>query len=88
MRELEGVLCSAVVLKRGERIELEDLPGEVRGDVRLGSGGLPSLRLEDLERLALQEALKQVEGHRGRAAELLGISRSSVFNKLREHGLS
>ncbi|MDW8221416.1 MAG: sigma-54 dependent transcriptional regulator [Gemmatales bacterium] len=47
----------------------------------------PNLRLEALERWAIQEALRQTRGHRRRAAQLLGISLRTLFNKLRRYQL-
>ncbi len=47
----------------------------------------PSLRLEDLEAWAIAEALKQTEGNKRRAAQLLGISRDTLYRKLQERGL-
>jgi DNA-binding protein Fis len=43
--------------------------------------------LELPERRFLERALAAVGGSRVRAAELLGINRSTLFNKLRKHGL-
>jgi DNA-binding NtrC family response regulator len=49
--------------------------------------GLPSLRLEDLERLAIEEALGRTGWHQGQAAELLGISDRTLHRKIRSLGL-
>lgn len=47
----------------------------------------PSLRLAEIERLAITEALRRTSGHRRRAAQLLGISLRTLFNKLRQYHL-
>ena len=47
-----------------------------------GAGVVASLR--EVERQAIVDALASTEGNRTRAAELLGISRRTLFNKLRE----
>lgn len=39
------------------------------------------------ERAHLMEALRKTDGHRGRAAELLGISRKTLWVKLRDYGI-
>ena len=43
----------------------------------------PPMRLTDLEARAIDAALRLTEGNRTRAAEVLGIPRSSLYNKLR-----
>ncbi len=50
-----------------------------------GDGGtaLPSLRLEDLERLAIEEALERTAWHQGQAAGLLGISDRTLHRKIK-----
>jgi DNA-binding NtrC family response regulator len=47
----------------------------------------PSLRLHDIEVWAISEALKQTKGNKSRAAQLLGISRDTLYRKLEEMGL-
>ena len=44
-----------------------------------------TLRLEEIERRAILEALRRTGGHRRRAAALLGISLRTLFNKLRRY---
>jgi two-component system response regulator AtoC len=39
------------------------------------------------ERRAVQEALEAARGNRSKAARLLGISRQTLYNKLKEYGL-
>jgi len=49
------------------------------------------LSLKEMERMAITEALQRVQKRKGRkedAAELLGISRASLFRKMKEYGLS
>ena len=50
--------------------------------------GLDRLRsMEDWEREAIRRALERNEGHRGRAAQELGISERSIYRKIRDYGL-
>lgn len=51
------------------------------------SSPLPSLELAILERLAVEEALRRVDGNQGQAAQLLGITRSSLRRRLKRHEL-
>ncbi|MBK1726326.1 hypothetical protein CKO13_04655 [Halorhodospira neutriphila] len=40
-----------------------------------------------VERLCIETALRKTRGNRASAAELLGLSRQSLYSKLRRHGL-
>lgn len=64
VRELQNVLERAFALSRSPRIDLDDLPAPVRDGLRSapGSEGLPSLRLDELERAAVAEALRRSGG--------------------------
>ncbi len=46
------------------------------------------LRLDELERRAVVEALRRSGGNQSRAAELLGITRTSLYRRLRRYGLT
>jgi DNA-binding NtrC family response regulator len=45
---------------------------------------LPTVNLQELERLAIQQALQRVDGNRVAAAKLLGIGRATLYRKLQE----
>ena len=93
VRELEHAIKHAVVLSRGGSIEREHLPDDivkvgataVRGSSTIGP--LAQV-LKQAEREHLLKALAISEGKRSRAAELLGISRKNLWEKLRAHGIS
>jgi len=91
VREVENVIHRAMLSCRGEQITLSELPPALRESspsstsVRPAparSGTLPTLRLHDLERLAIQQALAQTEGDAREAALLLGISRATLYRRL------
>ena len=87
VRELENVMERLVVLVRGGRVELRDLPTAIRegvSDVRLRSA--PGT-LQELERLRIVDVLEQVHGNKKLAASRLGIHRSTLYAKLRRYGL-
>jgi DNA-binding NtrC family response regulator len=81
LRELRNVLEREVVLARaGDRgHELDPRPP-------LGSVEIPR-SLVDMEREQIQRALAFTRGHQGRAAEILGISRKSLWEKRKRYGL-
>ena len=44
--------------------------------------------LHETEKIQIEKALAVTEGNRARAAELLGISRATIYRKIREHRIS
>jgi two-component system response regulator HydG len=87
VRELENVVERAVVLCRGERLTLEDLPESIRQ----GPGAeLSSLTfsvgtpLDEVERRLIRETLRHARGDKSVAAQLLGISTRTIYRKLGE----
>jgi two-component system NtrC family response regulator len=91
IRELENLVERAVVLTRGEAIDVEDLPvalhaaGEESGPVAI-PGSLPA-ELETLERRMIEDALARTDGVQTRAAELLGIGERALRYKMKKLGL-
>jgi two-component system response regulator AtoC len=81
VRELSMVVQRAAVLSQGDVIEAAELqldpPRNWRADA-LGRG----LTLAELERQYIEETLARFDGHRGRAAEALGIDPKTLYNKL------
>lgn len=92
VRELAHAIERALVLSRGGEIDLEHLPSDIAGAGPHPSLGEASLRplavaLKEFEVDYLKQALQLCDGKRARAAELLGISRKNLWEKLRAHGL-
>jgi two-component system, NtrC family, response regulator len=87
IRELENLLERMVVLARGDTITLDDVPETMRreqpryGGVRMD---LPAagIRLEEVERGLLEEALRRSAGNRSAAARYLGISRQTLLYRM------
>jgi DNA-binding NtrC family response regulator len=84
VRELKNMMEQAALVSTSDEIRPEDLP-ELRSEwqrqlsCRLATGGAS---LEEMERLYIQEVLRQTGGHRGRAACLLGIDRRTLYSKM------
>jgi DNA-binding NtrC family response regulator len=93
VRQLEHAVERAVLMARGDVLTLDDLSPELRsGDpasAALPPEGAGSLKraLEEPERELVRRALESCGGRRARAAALLGINRTTLFNKMRKLGL-
>jgi two-component system response regulator HydG len=89
VRELQNAVEQAVVLCKGEQIELEDLPlshtPNEADQIRLM---IPGVTMEELERFAILRTLDAVGGSPTKAAAILGISRRTIQYRLQEWGLA
>jgi DNA-binding NtrC family response regulator len=85
VRELQNVVERAIVLARGNRIEVDDLPEDVRRVPGSEAPGHPRT-LADVEREHILHVLETAGGNRTRAAALLGIGAATLFRKLKEYG--
>ncbi|MGF6114361.1 sigma-54-dependent Fis family transcriptional regulator [Pseudomonas frederiksbergensis] len=91
VRQLRNVLRTLAALCDDGRIGLEDLPAmirQVRPAVALVVDEPSEFPLEDAERLALLNALEQQRWHMTHTAEQLGVSRNTLYRKLRKHGIA
>jgi DNA-binding NtrC family response regulator len=86
VRELLHVIERAVILSKGEEIQVEDLPPEVAG-ASLPPTGVVSGSLEAMERQHIIATLRQVAGHRGKAAALLAIDPKTLYRKILTYGI-
>jgi DNA-binding NtrC family response regulator len=88
VRELRHVIERVVILSEQPVLQLEGvLPASAPQPATRESGELP-LNLEQLEKLAIQRALARYEGNLSRAAQALGLGRSTLYRKMARHGLS
>jgi two-component system response regulator HydG len=88
VRELENAMERAVALARGERVEREDLPAEVRQALpKLDLSG-PVRPLEDVEKQYILAALELNGGNQARTAEQLRIGSATLYRKLKRYGLT
>jgi len=94
VRELENVIERAMVLCLGDKIEVNDLPREFRDEIRntLHMEGIPAdARLYDtlaaVEKKMILRALKVTGNVQAHAAELLGIGKSGLNQKLKKFNI-
>ena len=76
-----------MVLARGNRIEIWDLPRDLEQSSREPEKTDQTDTLMDRERQAILEALRATDGNKKNAAKRLGISRSTLYTKLKKYGL-
>ena len=89
VRELMHAVERAVILCRGEAIDVGDLPEAVRGAAAAWPAGGPAsltvplgTTMDEIERLVIRETLRQVRGDKTLAAQLLGIAARTIYRKL------
>jgi transcriptional regulator with PAS, ATPase and Fis domain len=92
IRELENVIERAVVLTQTSTVEVEHLPPHLRDSdpVPIPSEcfALPlEATLAEIERAAIEQALKRSGGHRQTAARMLDIGSATMYRKLKEYEL-
>lgn len=90
VRELHNAIEYAMVVQRGDTIGLLDLPEDVRGRSHGSSasfGQSPRTPDEEAERMRIQSALDEHGWNRSRTAESLGVSRVTLWKKIRRYGL-
>jgi DNA-binding NtrC family response regulator len=96
---MENTICRAMIMCEGDTLTVSDLPPRIRGELPAAEAGAGS----DLHRLDLADAVRQAterlektmilsrlaehRGNRTATAESLGISRKTLFNKMRQYQL-
>ncbi|MCL2723263.1 MAG: sigma-54 dependent transcriptional regulator [Polyangiaceae bacterium] len=93
VREFAHAIERAVVLAHGSEIDLEHLPADIAGASTPASPTDANFRplavaAKEFERQYLMRALELAKGGKGHAADLLGISRENLWEKLRLHGIT
>ena len=84
VRELKGTVRSAVLFTDGDVITADKL--EFEASMLSGETSL-SLKNEEMEKKKIIRALEQANGNRSLAALLLGIGRTTLHNKMKQHGI-
>ena len=90
IRELENVLARALALRSGRTLSVRDLPAHIAratGTTAVSAGAqLPTamLTLDEVERRHILQVLERTGGNKLKAAEILGIDRSTLHRKLKQ----
>ena len=93
VRELENIMQHAFVLCRGKTVQRQHLPEEINSatfankDVESSSPSSP-LTLQDIEKQAIRDALKNNAGNKSQTARQLGINPSTLYRKMRRYDIN
>ena len=91
VRELFNAVHRMVISSEGDRVELRDVPEEIRsedrGDDSPAMGSLAGVGLDRLEKEAIRQTLQLTGGNREKTADMLGIGERTLYRKLKEYGL-
>jgi two-component system response regulator HydG len=96
VRELRNVVCRALLMRHSQKIDVDDLtfeqePGYEPGDpegrlLELPEGMTLEQMMQQVERQLIESTLRRCDYHKDKAAKLLGIARSSLFERLKKWG--
>lgn len=84
IRQLEHVVEKALILSDGDKLGSEDFDIYDEGD---NAGSVSGGTLEDIERKAISDAMKRYVGNLAEVARQLGITRQTLYNKIKRYGL-
>jgi len=89
VRELENVISSAAITAMGDFIDLSDLPEHLQHHGTRASDGADwrPLSLEEVRKVHIEKVLDMCQGNRLRAAQILGIGRTSLYRYLKQDGV-
>ena len=88
VRELENIVERAVNLVDGDKVAPSILGISSTGGGRVAVANTRGSRLEELEKQAILEILEELKYNLSRAAKTLGISRATLYNKIKKYNLS
>ena len=85
VRELEHIIERGVILAEGDTLELKQLPGRFhRADFTPSDGIKKFMTLVEMEKKYILEVLAATGGNKSKTTELLGISRTALWRKLKQ----
>ncbi|HTY01871.1 MAG TPA: sigma-54 dependent transcriptional regulator [Bacteroidota bacterium] len=92
VRELEHVIEGAVLMSSGTTVEAADLPPSLqrkgtRNTAAPAAGESPVLTLDQLECIHIKRALEEFGYNRAKTAEALGISKKTLYLKIKQFGI-
>jgi len=82
VRELINIIERAVITCKETRVTCRDFPFDT-----VSSGKITNHNLKEIEKLYISLALQQADANKSKAAQLLGINRKTLINKVKKYGL-
>ena len=91
VRELENCIERAIALGDRSKIDISDLPASIAAGPQepgaTASPGVSPTDLEDIERATIQRVFEEVKGDKALAGRMLGISRATLYRKLKRYNI-
>ncbi len=87
LRQMKNIIKRATLLSQGKLITPNELPQEIREENREPHSSSLTLYNENEEKSRITDALKRCGNNKSKAAELLGIDRKTLYNKLKLYNL-
>jgi DNA-binding NtrC family response regulator len=88
VRELENAVERAVLVTRSSEIQPADLPDSLHAPNDDDAFAIPAHRtLAEIERMAILQTLERTNWNKQEAAQILGLYRPTLYNKMRRHGI-
>jgi len=91
VRELENLVERALILAGGDRLEAAHFPTLLHGET-LSPQALPEIpdagvSIDEIEKGYIEAALRKTGGNKSRAAQLLGMTRRTLYSRMEHHGI-
>jgi transcriptional regulator with PAS, ATPase and Fis domain len=87
VRELRNIIEGSVLAANNDVIEAEHLPDYLRSASRLMQSRKNKPSLAEIEAVYIREVLEYTRGNKTRAADILGISRKNLYEKMHRYGI-
>ena len=94
VRELENCVERAVALGNQQTLDIDDLPPAIASTTQTPERDavsvvppMSSTDLEDIERSTIERVFEQVKGDKALAGKMLGISRATLYRKLKRYNI-
>ncbi len=93
VRELENVIERAFALNCNQELSPSNLPSKLLRPQPRSSGPGPSSpgtlpRMEEMEKRLIENALRECDGNKGRAADMLGLGRKTIYRKIKKYNIT